>query len=260
MKIPMPQSFNLGDSLQFCSTLSTPLIVLCALLHLAFFGLLRIWCRRDLQILTQTLDDFTRPLHHRSLLDRSNSLPAQIDAFVQDIREVLTNPALVPWRAALLDRLCILDEKRRYLDSLRFDTAWNAARSMIEAYPLSGILGTILAIGSALHAESATNAAATTAPTPASSTAVATNTPLLPPPPSAAASVSLVMDRFGDSIWSSFAGLLSAIILMFISSLSEVRFSRLSECRTSVRQLVAQARRELQLSALPAAEQPEPHA
>lgn len=256
MTLPLPQSFNLGDWLQFCSTLSTPLIILCALLHLAFFGLLRVWCRRDLQILTQTLDDFTRPLHHRSVLDRANSLPAQIEAFVQDIREVLTNPALVPSRAALLDRLCILDEKRRYLDSLRFDTAWNAARSMIEAYPLSGILGTILAIGSALHAESAANAAT---PTPGSGTAVATST-VLPPPPSAAASVSLVMDRFGDSIWSSFAGLLSAIILMFISSLSEVRFGRLSECRTSVRQLVAQARRELQLSALPAAEQPEPQA
>lgn len=259
MTIPLPQSFNLGDWLQFCSTLSTPLIVLCALLHIAFFGFLRAWCRRDLQVLTQTLDDFTRPLHHRSVLDRANSLPAQIEAFVQDIREVLTNPALAHSRAALLDRLRILDEKRRYLDSLRFDTAWNAARSMIEAYPLSGILGTILAIGSALHAESAANASAAAAPTPGSSAAVATST-VLPPPPSAAASVSLVMDRFGDSIWSSFAGLLSAIILMFISSLSEVRFGRLSECRTSVRQLVAQARRELQLSTTPATEQPEPHA
>jgi hypothetical protein len=65
------------------------------------------------------------------------------------------------------------------------------------------------------------------------------------------------MDRFGDSIWSSFAGLLSAIILMFISSLSEVRFGRLSECRTSVRQLVARARRELQLASTPAADSPE---
>ena len=66
------------------------------------------------------------------------------------------------------------------------------------------------------------------------------------------------MDRFGDSIWSSFAGLLAAIILMFTSSLSEVRFGRLSECRTSVRQLVATARRELQLSTMPAATSPEP--
>jgi biopolymer transport protein ExbB len=255
MTIPLPQSFNLGDWLQFCSTLSTPLIVLCALLHLAFFALLRIWCRRDLRILTQTLDDFTRPLHHRSVLDRANSLPAQIDAFVQDVHEVLSNPALHTQRAVLLERLCILDEKRRYLDSLRFDTAWNAARSMIEAYPLSGILGTILAIGSALHTESIATAPRSAA-TPAASSA--TSAADAPAPPTAAASVSLVMDRFGDSIWSSFAGLLAAIILMFISSLSEVRFGRLSECRTSVRQLVTSARRELQLSTMPAATSPEP--
>jgi len=45
---------------------------------------------------------------------------------------------------------------------------------------------------------------------------------------------------------------------MFISSLSEVRFGRLSECRTSVRQVVATARRELLLSTMPAATSPEP--
>lgn len=265
MNIPLPQSSNLGDWLQFCSTLSTPAIVICALLHLAFFLLLRLWCRRDLQILTQTLDDFTRPLHSRSVLDRTDSLPAQIEAFVQDIHEVLTNPALTASRPALLDRLRILDEKRRYLDSLRFDTAWNAARSMIEAYPLSGILGTILAIGSALHAESTASTAAVPPQPPAATADITANAPgtgALRSPPSAAASVSLVMDRFGDSIWSSFAGLLAAIILMFISSLSEVRFSRLSECRTSVRQLVTHARRELQLSAMPAPApaSPEPRA
>jgi len=266
MTIPLPQSFNLGDWLQFCSTLSTPLIILCALLHLAFFACLRFWCRRDLKKLTQALEDFTLPLRHRSVLDRADSLPAQIDAFVLDIHEVLSNPALQTERAVLLGRIKILDEKRRYLDSLRFDTAWNAARSMIEAYPLSGILGTILAIGSALHSESLTTAATATgsattpaaASIPANSDSTALNTPPAPAPPTAAASVSLVMDRFGDSIWSSFAGLLAAIILMFISSLSEVRFGRLSECRTSVRQVVATARRELLLSTMPAATSPEP--
>jgi biopolymer transport protein ExbB/TolQ len=266
MTLPLPQSFNLGDWLQFFSTLSTPLIVLCALLHLAFFALLRFWCRRDLRILTQTLQDFTRPLHHRSVLDHADSLPAQIEAFILDVQEVLSNPALHTQRSLLLERICILDEKRRYLDSLRFDTAWNAARSMIEAYPLSGILGTILAIGSALHTESVTTAAtaASSIATPvassitANSDSTALNLPPVPAAPTAAASVSLVMDRFGDSIWSSFAGLLAAIILMFTSSLSEVRFGRLSECRTSVRQLVATARRELQLSTMPAATSPEP--
>jgi biopolymer transport protein ExbB/TolQ len=233
MSLQLPQSANIGEWLQFLSTLSTPLIALCAVLHLIFFAILRLWYRRHLHVLAQTLDDFTRPLQYRSVLDRSSSLPAQIDAFVQDVHDLLNTPALAQQRQQCLARISILDEKRRYLDSLRFDTAWNAARSMIEAYPLSGILGTILAIGSALHAESAAG--------------------------NVAAPVSLVMDRFGDSIWSSFVGLLAAIILMFVNSLCEVRFTRLTECRDNVRKLVARARRELQLAALPQQTTPDSH-
>lgn len=225
----LPQSASLSEWLQFLSSLSTPTIVLLAVLHIFFFALLRLWHRRHLHILAQTLEDYTRPLQHRSILDRSSSLPAQIEAFVQDVHDILDTPTLARERQACLERIRILDEKRPYLDSLRFDTAWNAARNMIEAYPLAGILGTILAIGSALNAETAAN----------------TNN----------ASVTLVMDRFGDSIWSSFAGLLAAIILMFIHSLCEVRFTRLTECRDSIRQLVARARRELQLAA---AQNPQP--
>ena len=224
MPIQLPQSASLSEWLQFLSSLSTSVIALFALLHILFYALLRLWHRRHLNVLAQALEDYTQPLRHRSVLDRSSSLPAQIEAFVLDVHDVLNSPALVQQRQTCLDRLHILDSKRPYLDSLRFETAWNAARNMIEAYPLAGILGTILAIGSALNAEAAAN-----------------NT-------NAAASASLVMDRFGDSIWSSFAGLLAAIILMFINSLCEVRFTRLAECRDSIRQLVARARRELLLA------------
>jgi biopolymer transport protein ExbB len=100
----------------------------------------------------------------------------------------------------------------------------NATRTMIEAYPLSGVLGTVLAIGSALQADAA---------------------------PQATSSVNLVMERFGDSIWSTFAGLLSAVVLMFVSSLSEVRFAGLSESRRRVRDLAARAKRELGLAVVP---------
>jgi len=47
----------------------------------------------------------------------------------------------------------------------------NTARTMIEAYPLSGVLGTVLAIGSALQADAALQATS---------------------------GVNLVMERFGD--------------------------------------------------------------
>lgn len=224
MPLQLPANQTLSDWLQFLSGLSTPVIVGFAVFHLLFFGWLRAWCRRDVRMLADTLDQYTRGLHHRSVLDRSASLHVQIEAFVQDVHDVLADPSRTADRRLCLDRMQILDERRPCLDSLSFDTAVNATRTMIEAYPLSGVLGTVLAIGSALQADAA---------------------------PQATSSVNLVMERFGDSIWSTFAGLLSAVVLMFVSSLSEVRFAGLSESRRRVRDLAARAKRELGLAVVP---------
>ena len=115
----------------------------------------------------------------------------------------------------------ILDEKRRYLESLSFETAANTSKTMIEAYPLAGVLGTVLAIGSALQTD-----------------ATATN----------GSTVNIVMERFGDSIWSTFVGLFAAIVLMFVNSILEIRFNRLTDSRTHVREIVSRAKRELGMS------------
>lgn len=224
MPLQLPATQSLSDWLQFLSGLSTPVIVGFAVFHLLFFGWLRAWCRRDLRMLADTLDNYTRGLHHRSVLDRSSSLQVQIDAFVQDVHDALNDPSRSADRRLCLERMQILDERRPCLDSLSFDTAVNTARTMIEAYPLSGVLGTVLAIGSALQADVA---------------------------PQAVSSVNLVMERFGDSIWSTFAGLLASVVLMFVSSLSEVRFAGLSEARRRVREMVARAKRELGIAARP---------
>jgi biopolymer transport protein ExbB len=218
MRFKIPASGDVGEWLQFLSSLSTPVIAVVAILHLLFFLFLRLWYRRDLRLIAALLEDYTRGLRFRSVLDRSSSLTTQIDAFVQDVNDVLTDISRLDDRAACLQRMHILDEKRRYLESLSFDTAAHAARTMIEAYPLAGVLGTVLAIGSALQADAAAQSAS---------------------------AVNLVMERFGDSIWSTFAGLFAAIVLMFLNSLLEVRFNRLTDCRTHVRDMVARAKREL---------------
>ena len=217
----LPTSGSVGEWLQFLSSLSTPVIVGFAVLHLLYFVYLRFWCGRDLRILAATLDDYTRTLRYRSVLERSTPLPTQIDAFVQDVNGVLSDPLRTEDRSQCLLRMQVLDEKRSYLDSLKFETAAHTARTMIEAYPLSGVLGTVLAIGSALQADASGVSRA---------------------------SVNLVMERFGDSIWSTFAGLFASVILMFVSSLQEVRFARLTECRAAIRDMVARAKRELRMS------------
>jgi biopolymer transport protein ExbB/TolQ len=141
-------------------------------------------------------------------------LSDQIEAFLADISDVMAQPHRSPDRVRLADRMRILDERRVYLQSLRFETAWNVARTMVEAYPLAGVLGTILAIGSAMAANDQ-------------------------------ASVGVIVTRFGDAIWSTFAGLSAAILLMLIGSLVEPGFARLSENRLNVREMASKAKREL---------------
>lgn len=221
MSFHLPQSGNIGDWLQFFSSLSTLTIAICAVIHLLFFAVLRIWYGRDLKLIAGTLDDYTRGLKYRSVLDRSAPLTTQIDAFVQDVNDVLTDASRSEDRAECLRRMHILDEKRRYLESLSFETAANSARTMIEAYPLAGVLGTVLAIGSALQVDASADSVS---------------------------AVNVVMARFGDSIWSTFTGLFAAILLMFVNSVLEIRFHRLTDSRTHVREMVARAKRELGLA------------
>ena len=223
MPFQVPQSGNVGEWLQFLSSLSTPFIAVAAVLHLLYFSFLRSWCARDLRVIAGTLDDYTRGLKHRSVLERGIPLTTQIDAFVQDVNDVLSDPSRSEDRTECLRRMQILDEKRRYLESLSFETATHVARTMIEAYPLGGVLGTVLAIGSALQADAIEKSAST---------------------------VNVVMERFGDSIWSTFTGLTAAIVLMFVNSVLEIRFNRLTDSRTHVREMVARAKRELGLASL----------
>jgi len=212
---------NWAGLLEQMSTLSTPVIVVLFVLHVLLFFVLWVWSKRDFRVIASSLFDFTKGLKNQSLLDSNSHLGDQIEVFLADVNDVLDDPTRASDRQALLTRIQVLDEKRRYLQSMSFDTVYNSARTMIEAYPLAGVLGTMLAIGSALNTKTGGQAA----------------------------SVAQVVERFGEAIWCSFAGLISAIILMFINSWLEPSFNRLSEDRKLVRETVGRAKRELTLSA-----------
>lgn len=208
--------------LESLSSLSASIIVVTFALHVAAFFILWVWFRRDLRRIASTLDDFTRGLKHRSVLDSTSHLSDQIEAFLADVNDVIGDPSRRADRASLLQRMNILDEKRRYLRSLLFETMYNVARTMIEAYPLAGVMGTVFAIGAALG----TSAEKTT---------------------------TTIVSRFGDAIWATFAGLMAAILLMFLNSMLEPRFVRLAESRAHVRDTIARAKRELALQSEEAA-------
>jgi len=209
--------------LQQSSAWAMPAIVAALGLHLLWFVWLNAWAKRDLRRLAADFDAFTRDLKHRSLFERGTDLSEQIDAFVADVKDVLDDPSQREARLALRNRMAILDEERRYLHSHAFETCYNIARTMIEAYPLAGTMGAILAIGAALQ----------TSPDGRQNT------------------VSMIVQNFGEAIGSTAAGILAAIVLMFVNSVLETRFRRLGENRAHVRETVARAKRELALAAGP---------
>jgi len=211
------EQVGMYELLQGLSAISTMVILAAAAVHLATFFVLVLWYRRDLRQIVASLDDFTRGLKHRSVLGRNSHLSDQITAFLADVNEVLGHPSRKADRTLLLNRMQIIDERRNYINSLFFETSYNIWRTMIEAYPLAGVMGTILAIGAALGGE-------------------------------ASSALSEIVARFGDAIWSTFAGLTSAIVLMFLNSLVEPPFGRLVESREHVRDTIARAKRELALT------------
>jgi biopolymer transport protein ExbB/TolQ len=208
--------------LQWLSSLSAPIIVAAFVVHLLYFFWLIGWARRDERRMAADFEAFTRDLKHRSILERGLPLSDQVEAFLADIKDVLDDPSRQADREALWQRMKILDEERRYLQSQSFETSYNLCRTMIEAYPMAGILGTILAIGAALQDGQKTGDAATT--------------------------VSAIVQYFGNSIWSTFAGLFAAITLMFLNGLVETRFLRLAENRQHVRETISRAKREMSLA------------
>lgn len=208
-----------AEVLNALSGYSAIVIGLLAVLHVvAFLWLIR-WSRRDLRWMAGDFDAFTRELKHRSVLQRNTDLTLQIDAFLADVREVLDDPTRKAERQALAKRVRTLDEERRYLQSESFETCYTVCRTMIEAYPLAGVLGTILAIGAALQAGQGNSQK----------------------------TISDIVRNFGDSVWATFAGLFAAILLMFVNSLVETRFRRVTETRGHIRDTIVRTKRELSL-------------
>jgi biopolymer transport protein ExbB/TolQ len=210
-----------SDWLQFAASCMTPLIAVVFVVHLLAFCYLVLCARRELRRMTSDLDDFTRGLRHRSVLERGADLTEQIDAFLADIQDVLETPAGNSERVTLVGRFNVLDERRRHLRGNRFDTLYTICRTMIEAYPMAGILGTILSIGGALQADNGATSPQT---------------------------ISTIVQYFGTAIWSTFAGLIAAMLLMFVNSVVEASFLRLQESRRQVRETIARAKRELAMT------------
>jgi len=144
-ELPQLNADQLAEMLTLVARLALPAILIAFGIHLIYFLFLWTWYRRDIRNIASALDSFTRDVRFRSVLDRNSHLCDQIEAFLSDIDEVLDKPDRKADRAGLSHRIHVLDEKRVYLQSMGFETAYNVCRTMIETYPIAGILGTIVA-------------------------------------------------------------------------------------------------------------------
>ena len=92
-------------SLEQLSGFSTTIIVGCCAAHVFAFFVLWLWSGRDLRRIVGSLDEFTRGLKHRSVLGRNGHLSDQIEAFIADVNDVMSDESRTEDRDACLLRL-----------------------------------------------------------------------------------------------------------------------------------------------------------
>jgi len=208
---------------QFFQTLAsgmTPLIVAVFAVHcasLAFY--LRPQRRRIGREMARKLDHFTHGLKGRPILDETR-LDDSLRALIEYVQAVLHDPQYVPQRGELRERIEIIDEDRSYSFSEGFERFFNFWRSMIEVYPLLGILGTVLAIAASIGASGA----------PASQSAAPT-----------------ILSNFGYALQSTIAGLGLGVVMIGLNAWHEVGFERLVQRGAQMRETVNKVKRELAL-------------
>ena len=166
-------------------------------------------------------------LKRRSDLARNMSIDERINVFMADIRDAIDSSAKDEAQT-LLDRLMTKDEERLYLKTHRFERWYSIARTSIEAFPLLGIIGTVIAIGAGMNVSGANDAE----------------------------KVSRVVQNFGHSVWSTAFGLGAAIVFMGVNAWFEPEFERLLGYADSIREMIAHAKTKLGLAAANGAEIP----
>ncbi|MGO9114049.1 MAG: MotA/TolQ/ExbB proton channel family protein [Thermoguttaceae bacterium] len=195
-----------------------PWIILAfAVIHAGLFSWLAIAYQQKTGRLGAHLESLVRGFSSRSDTDRTHSVDDDINVFLADLQDVIRNPAKLHELEDLRTRLIYKDEARPYLKTASFERIYSLSRTLIEIYPLLGILGTVLAIGCGLAAQA--NAA-----------------------PESGAAIDAVVKNFGNSIWSTFMGLLFAVIYMILNAFWEPSFQRLMENQANVREIITAAK------------------
>ena len=219
--------------------------------HVVLFLGLVISRRRQIRRLASHLEDILGPKFRRISADPDRTLDEVIDGFFHDIQDVVATHQNSEDARELSRRLVTKDEARKYLKRMSFETLYSCVRTGIEAWPLLGILGTVVAIALGMQASAAapqpTDPAAIVRP--ATTTGPAPGEAAGPPPPPAqspeASPTGAIIRNFRMAIGSTILGLAFGVGFMLFNAWVEPSFERLMEHRRSIRTVVRTAKNVL---------------
>jgi len=195
---------------------SVSIIFALAGLHLVFFIFLHISDRST----RGELRDFLRNMIKRPIADRrgKGGVHGEIDCFIYDFREILQDQHLAAEKEGLLKSVPTRDQAMPYRMRRTFDIGRNMAETFVEAYPLLGIMGTILAIWAGMSTPQAAGGQA---------------------------EVEGIVLAFRTAIGTTFWGLILAVVFALIRAALEPGFRATTEQMRAVRELMERAKLEL---------------
>jgi hypothetical protein len=233
--------------LQWFADHASLLICCFAAVHFLVLLVLRIWWGRTLVTLQDYLRSLLANIKGTSDPRSIGDLDDQIEAFLQDVRAILTQEHFRHERDEIRTRVIAKKEQRPYLRAKAFERWYSVARAAVEIYPLAGILGTILAMAVSLAPggqpeTTAASAAANTAAVAGADQRAGTNNT---DEAAAEGAIAGIVTNFRSAIWSTFFGLLFAIAFMGVTAWYEPSFVRLVEYRAAVREAIREAERSM---------------
>lgn len=188
------------DSLvSFLSSIWVYVIMLCAILNVAAWCFLVHTARKSSKQMFAWLTNLVGPFSRRRDVEPDAHQLDSIDAFLSDIRDVIEHPQDDAELRSLQQRITIRGETRPHGLSHMFEQIYGLCRASIEAFPLLGILGTVLAIAAGMQATSDGETAS---------------------------QISQVVKNFGESVYCTAWGILFAIIFSFVNGWYEPDFHR----------------------------------
>jgi biopolymer transport protein ExbB len=212
---------------EFLGHWMTHLIVGVALVHGVAYAVLIRRAGQQRRLLIAWLEKIVM-MFRSSSVPTGRSVDEQVDVFIADVRDVLNDESRSADQALLRDRLGVKDEDRPYIGR-QTENLYNVLRAGCEAYPLLGILGTILSMAGAFQSGGDEGSGGADAAAQAIQT------------------IGSITEAFQGAIWSTAAGLVFGLVFLMVNASTEESLSTLVDQQRHVYETIREAKNQLGL-------------